>query len=264
MGNFFSRILLEIGLSKKAVRIIMVGLGIALSPFSSSSFSLSPSLFYILPLSFSADAAGKTTVLYKMKLGESVVTIPTIGFNVETVEYKNIRCTIPFVFFFVKPSRLQGNKCDMTFSLFCFSVTMWDVGGQDKLRPLWRHYYQNSDAIIYVVDSNDRQRLTLARYEGVPCVPLPQKNSLGLSAMLPQEGEGCVPIPPSILVFIHVQRDELHKMLAEDTLRDAALLVLANKQDLRDAMRACDVADKLGLHTLKQRTWSVPPSPPLR
>jgi ADP-ribosylation factor protein 1 len=37
------------------------------------------------------DAAGKTTILYKLKLGEVVTTIPTIGFNVETVEYKNIR-----------------------------------------------------------------------------------------------------------------------------------------------------------------------------
>ena len=32
------------------------------------------------------DAAGKTTILYKLKLGEVVTTIPTIGFNVETVE----------------------------------------------------------------------------------------------------------------------------------------------------------------------------------
>ena len=53
-----------------------------------------------------------------MKLGEVVTTIPTIGFNVETVEYKNI------------------------------SFTVWDVGGQDKIRPLWRHYYQNTQGIL--------------------------------------------------------------------------------------------------------------------
>jgi ADP-ribosylation factor protein 1 len=40
------------------------------------------------------DAAGKTTILYKLKLGEIVTTIPTIGFNVETVEYKNINFTV--------------------------------------------------------------------------------------------------------------------------------------------------------------------------
>lgn len=50
-------------------------------------------------------------ILYKLKLGQSVTTIPTVGFNVETVTYKNVK----------------------------FNV--WDVGGQDKIRPLWRHYY---------------------------------------------------------------------------------------------------------------------------
>lgn len=81
------------------------------------------------------DAAGKTTILYKLKLGEIVTTIPTIGFNVETVEYKNI----------------------------CFTV--WDVGGQDKIRPLWRHYFQNTDGLIFVVDSNDRERIEEASKE---------------------------------------------------------------------------------------------------
>jgi len=64
------------------------------------------------------DAAGKTTILYKLKLGEVVTTIPTIGFNVETVAYKNI------------------------------NLTVWDVGGRDKIRPLWRHYYHNTDALV--------------------------------------------------------------------------------------------------------------------
>lgn len=75
------------------------------------------------------DAAGKTTILYKLKLGEIVTTIPTIGFNVETVEYKNI------------------------------SFTVWDVGGQNKIRKLWRHYFTNTDGLIFVVDSNDRERI---------------------------------------------------------------------------------------------------------
>lgn len=60
------------------------------------------------------DAAGKTTILYKLKLGQDVTTIPTVGFNVETVTYKNVK----------------------------FNV--WDVGGQDKIRPLWRHYFSGT------------------------------------------------------------------------------------------------------------------------
>merc|ERR1711965_992634 len=74
------------------------------------------------------DAAGKTTILYKLKLGEVVTTIPTIGFNVEAVTYKNI------------------------------TFTVWDVGGQDKIRPLWRHYYEDAQGVIFVVDSNDPAR----------------------------------------------------------------------------------------------------------
>ena len=107
------------------------------------------------------DAAGKTTILYKIKLDENVTTIPTIGFNVETVQYKKV------------------------------NFTMWDVGGQDRIRPLWRHYYQNADAVIYAIDSNDRERI----------------------------GEA---------------KDELFKMMSDDHLRNATLLVLANKQDLPD------------------------------
>jgi len=130
------------------------------------------------------DAAGKTTILYKLKLGEIVTTIPTIGFNVETVEYKNI------------------------------SFTVWDVGGQDKIRPLWRHYFQNTDGLIFVVDSNDRERIAEAR-------------------------------------------DELNRMLAEDELRDAVVLVFANKQDLPQAMNPAEITDKLGLHNMRNRNWYI-------
>lgn len=79
------------------------------------------------------DAAGKTTLLYTLKLGEVVTTVPTVGFNVEFVDYKNV------------------------------SFALWDVGGQKTLRPLWRHYYDNTDAVIFVVDSTDTRRLDAAR-----------------------------------------------------------------------------------------------------
>ncbi|NWY49634.1 ARF5 factor, partial [Chionis minor] len=110
--------------------------------------------------------------------------VPPTGFNVETVEYKNI----------------------------CFTV--WDVGGQDKIRPLWRHYFQNTQGLIFVVDSNDRER-------------------------------------------VQESADELQKMLQEDELRDAVLLVFANKQDMPNAMAVSELTDKLGLQTLRSRTWYV-------
>ncbi|KAJ1734718.1 Arf GTPase arf1 [Coemansia biformis] len=155
MGISFSSLFQGL-FGKKEMRILMVGL----------------------------DAAGKTTILYKLKLGEIVTTIPTIGFNVETVEYKNI------------------------------SFTVWDVGGQDKIRPLWRHYFQNTQGIIFVVDSNDRDRISEAR-------------------------------------------DELQRMIGEDELRDAILLVFANKQDLPNAMTNEEIVDLLNLGTLRHRDWFI-------
>jgi len=137
------------------------------------------------------DAAGKTTILYKLKLGEVVTTIPTIGFNVETVDYKNI------------------------------SFTVWDVGGQDKIRPLWRHYYQNTQGIIFVIDSNDKERM--------------------------DEGAG----------HEHSAKEELHHMLAEDELRDAVLLVFANKQDLPHASSVNEITSALGLNQIRNRQWYI-------
>jgi tripartite motif-containing protein 23 len=81
------------------------------------------------------DGSGKTSLLFKLKQNEFVPTIPNIGFNVETLEYKNIKFTI------------------------------WDVGGQMKLRPLWKHYYLNTQAVIFVIDSSDRERLGEAKNE---------------------------------------------------------------------------------------------------
>ncbi|KAJ2993356.1 Arf GTPase arf1 [Globomyces sp. JEL0801] len=81
------------------------------------------------------DGAGKSTILYKLKLDELVTTIPTIGFNVENVQYKNV------------------------------TFNVWDIGGQDKIRPLWRHYFENTTGIIYVIDSNDRDRIQESKRE---------------------------------------------------------------------------------------------------
>mmetsp|Transcript_49197 Transcript_49197/g.100454 ORF Transcript_49197/g.100454 Transcript_49197/m.100454 type:complete len:183 (+) Transcript_49197:226-774(+) len=131
------------------------------------------------------DGAGKTTLLYKFKLNETVTTIPTIGFNTEEVQYKNIR------------------------------FSMWDVGGQEKIRALWKHYYTGCAAVIFMVDSADHDRLTEAR-------------------------------------------DELHTMLNDDELRDAVVLVLANKQDLPGAAKVDKVGEMIGMNKLgNHRKWRI-------
>merc|ERR1712216_153901 len=148
----------------------MGGLAIskALDALTSLASSKAPTRVLMLGL----DAAGKTSILYKLKLNELVTSIPTIGFNVESLKYKNL------------------------------DMTIWDVGGQDKIRALWRFYYHGTDAIIFVVDSADRDRL----------------------------GEA---------------RETLQSMMREDELRNAVVLVLANKQDMDGAAGPSEVAEAL-------------------
>ena len=156
MGFLFSKAFNLLASKSKDSRIIMLGL----------------------------DNAGKTTCLYKLKTNEAVHTMPTVGFNCESVEFKGI------------------------------NFTVWDIGGQDKIRVLWRHYYDNTDAIIYLIDSNDSDR-------------------------------------------IEESKEELDKMLAEDSLSGAPLLVFANKQDLKGATSVEGLTEKLELSKIKNRKWLV-------
>lgn len=109
------------------------------------------------------DAAGKTTILYKLHIGEVLSTVPTIGFNVEKVQYKNVQFTV------------------------------WDVGGQEKLRPLWKHYFSTTDGLIYVVDSLDRERIrkATAEFQAIVNDPL-MRNSIILVFANKQDMKGAM------------------------------------------------------------------------
>jgi len=155
MGHAIGKLWKHIACGAKPSRILMVGL----------------------------DGAGKTTILYKLKIGEIVTTIPTIGFNVENVEYKNLK----------------------------FAV--WDVGGQQSIRQLWKHYYSNTDAIIFVIDSNDTKRLQGNEYTA---------------------------------------KEELHRLMSESELSNVVLLVFANKQDLPNAIQPQELTDILELESIQQ------------
>ncbi|KAG9294399.1 hypothetical protein G9A89_001904 [Geosiphon pyriformis] len=158
MGALISLIFSNFRILNKEMRILMLGL----------------------------DAAGKTTILYQLKIGETVNTIPTIGFNVESV-------TI--------------NKLNMT---------IWDIGGQDAIRPLWRHYYTNVGAVVFVYDAADRDPIRIQK-----------------------------------------ARQELHWLIAEQDLQNAAFLIFANKQDLPNAMNPAEVTSALELHQIFGRKWFV-------
>jgi ADP-ribosylation factor-like protein 1 len=113
-----------------------------------------------------------------------VTTIPTIGFNVESVKYGAL------------------------------NLNVWDLGGQTSIRPYWRCYYANTAAVIFVIDSTDIERLNTAA-------------------------------------------EELAAMLAEEELRDAALLVFANKQDQPGAKGAGEISEALRLGELRDRNWTI-------
>lgn len=113
-----------------------------------------------------------------------VVTAPTIGSNVEEVKYKNIK------------------------------FVMWDLGGQESSRASWGAYYKQTNAIIMVVDSTDRDR-------------------------------------------IGIIKGELEKMMLNDQLKDAILLVFANKQDVKGAMTAAEISDAIGLHAIKDHGYHI-------
>jgi small GTP-binding protein len=113
-----------------------------------------------------------------------VTTIPTIGFNVEAIEHKGL------------------------------NLHVWDIGGQERIRALCRHYYHNTQGLIFVVDSNDVTRVEEAR-------------------------------------------NELHGLLEEDELRDAILLVYANKQDQPNAIKPQELANRLKLNSVTNRPWQV-------
>ena len=108
MGHLISKIFANFFFSNQEVRVLILGL----------------------------DNAGKTTILYKLYSPNRVIrTMPTLGFNVETVKYESL------------------------------NFNVWDLGGQTNIRPFWRCYYENTSAIIYVVDSCDHNRLGLSSNE---------------------------------------------------------------------------------------------------
>ena len=108
MGSFFAKIA-SLFSSTKEFKILMVGL----------------------------DHAGKSTIVSALQLGKptTIQTKPTIGFNLDELNFKN------------------------------FKLKMWDISGQTKYRELWKHYYEGADGIIFVVDSTDKERLAEAKEE---------------------------------------------------------------------------------------------------
>lgn len=140
------------------------------------------------------DCAGKTTVLYRLRFNEFVNTVPTKGFNTEKIKVS------------LSASGKSWRKAAFHF---------WDVGGQEKLRPLWRSYTRCADGIVFVVDSVDTERLEEAK-------------------------------------------TELHKITRLAENQGVPVLVVANKQDLRNSLPLHEMERSLALGELGNGTpWHL-------
>lgn len=128
MGNITISILQGIGLSNKEFRVLIVGL----------------------------DSVGKTSLLYRAKLGKVVTTMPTIGFNVETLTYNNVNFTAWDVGGRDKSIKIKWN---ILHNILCFLI----IKNYYLVRPLLRHYYAKTDAVVYMIDSNDMDRIDQSR-----------------------------------------------------------------------------------------------------
>ena len=130
--------------------------------------------------------AGKTTILYRLSLGQLVKTTPTIGSNVEELTYNNVK------------------------------FQAWDLGGQESTRTVWDVYYMNTDAVVYVIDSQDDENF-------------------------------------------EASKTEFHKVLANQNLKNAVILIFANKQDLPGAKNINKIIEDYELNKIKNHIWHIQP-----
>ncbi|CAM0948611.1 unnamed protein product [Alopecurus aequalis] len=81
------------------------------------------------------DNSGKTTIVLKINGEDTSVISPTLGFNIKTIQYQK------------------------------YSLNIWDVGGQKTIRSYWRNYFEQTDGLVWVVDSSDVRRMDDCRAE---------------------------------------------------------------------------------------------------
>jgi ADP-ribosylation factor-like protein 2 len=152
------------------------------------------------------DAAGKTTILRKI-CGQPIDTIePTLGFNIQSLEHKG------------------------------YQLNLWDVGGQKSIRAYWRNYFEQTDGLIWVVDSSDRLRLELCRQE--------------LMELLHQERLAGA----SLLIFANKQ-DVAGALSSEEIAEVLGLGVSKQFENRHWTIRACSAVSGVGL--LDGMDWIV-------
>ncbi|KAJ3222926.1 ADP-ribosylation factor-like protein 6 [Clydaea vesicula] len=173
--KFFTSLLQQLGLLKKKVNVLMVGL----------------------------DNSGKTTLInnFSAEKISPIDVVPTVGFTISQFNKKNVH------------------------------ITCFDMSGQGKYRDLWEHYYNDTDAIIFVVDLSDKLRCCVARDE--------------LEIMLANNGSN----------FFKMFKVNSFKKIALKEKR-VPILFFGNKSDLPDIMEPAECSQILGLENIKNHNCS--------
>ena len=135
--------------------------------------------------------AGKTTILYRLSLGQFVKTTPTIGSNLEELTYNNVK------------------------------FQAWDLGGQESTRSVWDVYYMNTDAVVYVIDSQDDE-------------------------------------------YFEESKSQFHKLILNPNLKNATILIFANKQDLPGAKDVNKLIQDYEFFKIREHIWHIQPCSALK
>eukprot|EP01084_Bolivina_argentea_P050009 91956_1 len=173
---------------------------------------------------------GKTTILYQMKLHEIVATKPTIGFNVESIQHKNNNCTL------------------------------WDIGGSKQIWDLWRHYYQNTECVIWVTDGSTIHNININNIK--QCHMLMKGYLKSIEEISNKHTPQCI-----IDLCVHYlyedklnEKQLLHNTINNSELNDNAnlLLILVNKSDLLSTeLENETIIDHLELNTIENYEWGI-------
>ncbi|VDK43166.1 unnamed protein product [Anisakis simplex] len=157
------------------------------------------------------DNAGKTTILKNLASEDIAHITPTQGFNIKSVVSDDVK------------------------------LNVWDIGGQRKIRPYWKNYFENTDVLVA-----DLQTFFFLKYNIV------------------HDEHSPFFCPKKIYVIDSSDRKrfdetglELLELLEEEKLKSVPLLIYANKQDLVTAAKASEIAEGLQLLSIRDRSWQI-------
>ena len=178
------------------------------------------------------DNAGKTSCLKKLSDEEISHIMPTQGFNIKSLQQEG------------------------------FKLNVWDIGGQKAIRPYWKNYYDNTDALV--PHNTHTHTHTTAQHNHSP------------TTALCTAATRCTLTSPSVLVccvvccccqvYVIDSADrrrieetglELNALIEEEKLAGIPVLILANKQDLINAMTPKDISEALQLTNIRDRPWQI-------